>query len=847
MPTHIDRPLATLVIACAAVVPAVTAGPVPALHDALFQPIAAMQEGEWRQVNANTFEETWTPADQRPFFNVSGSNPTPFKLISAWSSYGWDTRRGDLIIYGGGHGNYSGNDVYRWRSSTLRWERIALPSEIASIPGVNGGWMTVDGPDASPGSAHTYDNNIYLPIVDRFVAFGGAIFNTGGVYAREDENSPGTYRTTGPYFLDPSRADGEKVGGLTGSHVQRVAPHPEIVGARLWSNRDIHKYLAGQALPKNHINGCTAYTEENGRDVVYISGGNARDLFRYEVGDLADPLTDRIDKVGQWYVGATNQMTCAYDPVARLFVKTGSNTKPFTFWDLNFASATHRDQAVEVNESVAAFVDWLDANGLNINKCAMDHDPMRGRYLVWCGGGKVWSLASPPDNAASGWSMTQLAPAVLPQPTTNLETGILGKWHYAPGYDVFVALQDSTQGNVWIYKPVGWQPSAWVRSPLVEIASPAPGTAVTPGTTVQITANASDPDGQIALLQVFVDGTLIGDGTSSLFTATWTPAATGGYTVTARAVDDAGNASVTSATHVRVQELPNVLPGIALAQPADGSVHAPGVAVDLVAAPVDSDGHVVRVEFLVDGAKVGEALSAPWSVSWTPAAEGVYEISAIAIDNREGVSTPASVTVVAGEEGSAGATLTLQQGFDTYEGTTDTYLHDTKPAKNYGNATALYQSGARYTVLLRFAIFQSEGGPVPDGATILSATLDMHKDKYDFVYRLHAMRAGWDELKATWELATEGQPWSVAGANGAGTDYDTLWDAEYAATADSTLMRFDVTPRVQVWSDGDDNHGWRIVGVSGTDRLRTLRSSEYSNNTALRPALTIKYLAAPVP
>ena len=45
--------------------------------------------------------------------------------------FAWDSNRGDIVLYGGGHANYSGNDVYRWRSSTLLWERAAYPSEIS--------------------------------------------------------------------------------------------------------------------------------------------------------------------------------------------------------------------------------------------------------------------------------------------------------------------------------------------------------------------------------------------------------------------------------------------------------------------------------------------------------------------------------------------------------------------------------------------------------------------------------------------------------------------------------------------------------------------------------------------
>lgn len=821
------------------------AAPPPALHAPLRNAIDSMPEGSWVQVNANTFKSVWTPASQRPLYNTSGTNPTPHKIISAWSGYGWDTRRGDLILYGGGHANYSGNDVYRWRSSTLKWERVALPSEIVRIPAITGGWLSVDGPDNSPNSAHTYDNNLYLPIVDRFLTFGGAIFNTGGTYFHENLNNPGTYHMTGPYLLDPSRADGEKVGGQTGSHVQRVSSYPDVVGAGLWENRDIHKHLAGSPLPKSHVNGCTAYAEENNRDVVYISGGSSRDLYRYEIGDIDNPWSDHIAKVGHWYYGPTGQMTCALDASNRIFLKTGPASKPLTFWDLAQSSSSNRDKVVERNDSINAFIAWLADNSFDITRCALDHDPARSQFLMWCGGKTIWSIRPPADRGTAGWIMEKSPPAGTASPLTAVGTGVLGKWKYIPGHDVFIALQEPMLGNIWVYKPWGWQPDTGNLSPAVQILSPSAGATLPPDVPVRVDAQAGDSDGRIERVQFYLDDRMIGEALSAPYSISWTPASLGAYSLTARAFDNKGAMSVTSATHVRVKEAPNVNPDIAILSPENGSFHSPDSVVQFTADASDTDGTVARVEYFVDGVKVGEASSAPWLVYWSPPGIGGYEITAVAVDNQDGTSIPAAVTITVGEEGATGATITLQEEVDSYAGTTDTYITDYKPSANYGSAIGLYQLGNRYTVLIRFAVFEPEGGPVPAGATILSAELLMHKNQYDFVYRLHPMLVAWKELKANWYQADVGATWAVPGANGAGSDYAYLWDDEFASKASSTEVRFDVTSRLQSWSDGEANHGWRIVGVSGTNRLRIFRSSEYRSDMSKRPALKIRYMAGP--
>jgi len=221
--------------------------------------ILQMPESSWLRINRNRFEDVWTPVDLRPLKN--GDATPPERIIGAWSGFAWDTNRGDLLLYGGGHANYSGNDVYRWSSSDLQWVRASLPSEVYLDP--VSGWRAIDGVDAAPSSAHTYDNNIFLPIIDRFLTWGGAAHANGGAYLRVSETDPTKTRTTGPYLFDPAKADAGKVGGTTGSHVKRVAPHPEIVGGRMWENRDIRLHLPGQPIPATHESGCTAYAEEN--------------------------------------------------------------------------------------------------------------------------------------------------------------------------------------------------------------------------------------------------------------------------------------------------------------------------------------------------------------------------------------------------------------------------------------------------------------------------------------------------------------------------------------------------------------------------------------------------------
>jgi len=288
-----------------------TAPPPYAVNGALLPLILQMPENGWLRVNANQFKDVWTPAELEPL-DVGVTHP-PSKIIEAWSGFAWDTNRGDLLLYGGGHANYSGNDTYRWRSTTLQWERMSLPSDIWYDPVA--GFQAIDGVDSAPSSAHTYKNNVFLPLADRLLTWGGAAYNNGGPYKRVSETNPNVARSVGPYLFDPNKADGSKVGGTTGSHVQRVAPHPEILGGRMWENRDLPKNIPSQQLSGQNANGCTQYAQENGHDVVYVAATNEQssnlDLYRYQLTVLADPTQDTMSKVGIFYNGTAGTITCA--------------------------------------------------------------------------------------------------------------------------------------------------------------------------------------------------------------------------------------------------------------------------------------------------------------------------------------------------------------------------------------------------------------------------------------------------------------------------------------------------------------------------------------------------------
>ena len=523
---------------------AVAATATPDLSD-LLGILASTPEGNWVRVNLNAFSDVWTPAALRPLYGAS--NPPPLKIIAAWSGFAWDENRGCLWLYGGGHANYSGNDVYFWCGPTRRWERASLPSEIMQDD--LGNWNAIDGPDAAPAAAHTYDSNIFLPRLDRFLVLGGAAYNNGGAYLRED--TPTTSRRTGPYLFDPSRADGNAVGGTTGSHVKRTAPFPEILGGQMWQNRDSPLHVPGQPSPSSHLKGQTGYAVEDGRDVVYAvarpGSATAVRLYRYEIRDVNDPTADLWEVMGVNTSGPTGQGAGAYDPERRIFLRTtGSSVRPFFYWDLNGVTGLGNvDQAIDFTDPDGRFAAAMGS--VPFTYWALDLDPVRRRYLLWSTGGGVWALTPPALMGPTGWSVTPEPAPTGETPASSVGTGVLGKWKYIAGLDAFLALQDSTAGNIWLYKPFGWQPPGTANQPpTVALTAPAPGSQFPSGQAIELVAQASDADGAVALVRFRQGAIVIGEVSEPPYRLTWTPPGPGSYSLSAVAIDD-GGASATSA------------------------------------------------------------------------------------------------------------------------------------------------------------------------------------------------------------------------------------------------------------------------------------------------------------
>jgi hypothetical protein len=218
----------------------------------------------------------------------------------------------------------------------------------------------------------------------------------------------------------------------------------------------------------------------------------------------------------------------------------------------------------------------------------------------------------------------------------------------------------------------------------------------------------------------------------------------------------------------------------------------------------------------------------------------VFLISLFGKSIKTSASSPASVQAVT-------ATVTFQNGVASYTGTVDTFLRGTTAGNtNFNTNTGLEWDDNSGTTtdeitLLRFAnLFESEGGPIPNGATITSASL---------IYRTASSSSALGNPANVYESLVNWTGSTVTYNNFGGEagvqadEYNPALIASAPATAVNTQYTINVTASVQRWSNGTANYGWIFLPTADDGAIL------YSSNHATisnRPRLSVTYTTDPV-
>ncbi|OYV83376.1 MAG: hypothetical protein B7X04_04475, partial [Parcubacteria group bacterium 21-54-25] len=130
-----------------------------------------------------------------PNSNLTAVAPSPYdsrvlNVVTAWSGGTFDTNSDSLIVWGGGHGDYWGNEIYSFNVDTLKWTRLTDPY----LPAQNYAFGTgaAVNPDGTPDSRHSYGGLAYLPNQNALWLTGGSTWRSGNGTASTMEFNFGT-------------------------------------------------------------------------------------------------------------------------------------------------------------------------------------------------------------------------------------------------------------------------------------------------------------------------------------------------------------------------------------------------------------------------------------------------------------------------------------------------------------------------------------------------------------------------------------------------------------------------------------------------------------------------------
>jgi hypothetical protein len=187
-------------------------------------------------------------------------------------------------------------------------------------------------------------------------------------------------------------------------------------------------------------------------------------------------------------------------------------------------------------------------------------------------------------------------------------------------------------------------------APSVSITAPAANTQFTQGDNVTITASAADSDGTITKVEFYSGSTLLGTDTASPYSVSTATLPLGSVSLTAKATDDKGTATVSAAVSINVLEKPNVAPSVSITAPAANTQFTQGANVTITANAADSDGTVTKVEFYNGSTLLGTDTASPYSVSTATLPMGSVSLTAKATDDKGTATVSAAVSISVAEK-----------------------------------------------------------------------------------------------------------------------------------------------------------------------------------------------------
>jgi hypothetical protein len=318
-------------------------------------------------------------------------------VISAWNSAMPDPSRDRLIIWGGGHNDYGGNEIYSLELSANPPTLVRL--NPPSPPNTQGGVCVETLSDGRPNSRHTYDSLVYLPKQDAMWAFGGALNNCG---------NPGN----GTWILSLS------------SVLASCAPNCSAT----WTKEN------PSYEPGGLVGNTTDYDPNTG--LVWMATQNELDSY--------DPAANNFTRRSGTSVSYFS--TGVIDPVHEYFVTLGGAGtlgagQGITYWSLASGSNFTQNQPTPTNCGTALQQSYPGAQW----------DPIDKVIVIYPNAGNTLYLLNPANWTCTTETYGLTQGVDYPQNSVQTETGVgltFKHFAYFPNLDLYALCNDAAH-NCW--------------------------------------------------------------------------------------------------------------------------------------------------------------------------------------------------------------------------------------------------------------------------------------------------------------------------------------------------------------------------------------------------------------
>jgi RHS repeat-associated protein len=309
--------------------------------------------------------------------------------------------------------------------------------------------------------------------------------------------------------------------------------------------------------------------------------------------------------------------------------------------------------------------------------------------------------------------------------------------------------------------------------PVVSITAPANNSRFMSGSSVTLTATASETNGAIYAVQFYNGPTLLGTSYSAPYSVTVSNISTGYYNLTAVATD-ISSVSATSSSIVVIGVQPNVPPVVNIVNPANQGTFTTG-SLKITAIATEGDGGTIaNVSFYNGATLLGTVASTSqaYTYPWTNIPAGTYTLTAVATDifGTQTTSSPITITI---------NSLSFTYGVDDNTATqTDALGHTT--SYQYDNLNRLIHTTFADSSTVSFAhdSFGNQTGITDQRGH----TLTKSYDAYDRLTQLTDPNGGVTQFS----YDTNGRLLTLTDANGHPTTY--TYDADGKVLTQSNAL-----------------------------------------------------------